>query len=168
MTKQEKPLKHVALIATLALSCAGAQAASGKLKIDVDSPGFVSGSKVIEFENGVPQTIVFSQPNPERFDPRCSVLGLVPTSGEVPTQIALTIDATKFDGGAVDVQTKLLATKAGATREQLVSVKGDKALCPSLRREETVVTSRVGREGTEILRASSFNNLVIAVKLTVE
>lgn len=162
-------MKHAVLIATLALNCAVAHAASGKLQIDVDSPGFVSGSKVIEFENGVPQTIVFSQPNAEKFDQRCSVLGLVPTSGEVPTQIALTIAATKFDGdSAIYVQTKILATKAGATGEQLVSVKGDKAQCPSLRREETVITSRVGREGTEILRATSFDNLVMAVKLTAE
>ncbi|MBF6989422.1 hypothetical protein [Cupriavidus sp. IK-TO18] len=161
-------MKHVILFATLALACAGAQAASGKLKIDVDSPGFVSGSRVIEFENGVPQTIVFSQPSAEKFDPRCSVLGLVSASGEVPTKVALIIAATKFDGGTIEVQTKLLASKAGPTREQLVSVKGDKARCPSIRGEETVITSSVGKAGTEILRATSFDNLELAVKLTAQ
>lgn len=161
-------MKHAIVIATLALTCAGAQAASGKLRIDADSPGFVSGSKVIEFENGVPQTVVFSQPNPEKFDPRCSVLGLVPPSGEVPTQIALTINARIFESGAIDAETKVLATKAGAVGEQLVSVKGEKARCPSLRREESVISSRVGHEGTEILHATSFDNLVIAVKLTAD
>ncbi|WP_427308983.1 hypothetical protein [Cupriavidus sp. H39] len=161
-------MKHAVILATLALACAGAQAASGKLKIDVDSPGFVSGSRIIEFENGVPQTIVFTQPSAETFDARCSALGLVSASGEVPTKVTLTVVATKFDDGEIEVQTKVLASKAGPAKEQLVSVKGDKARCPSVRGEESIITSLVGREGTEILRAASFDNLELAVRLTAQ
>ncbi|WP_354673905.1 hypothetical protein [Cupriavidus alkaliphilus] len=80
----------------------------------------------------------------------------------------MTVVATKFDDGEIEVQTKVLASKAGPAKEQLVSVKGDKARCPSVRGEESIITSLVGREGTEILRSASFDNLELAVRLTAQ
>lgn len=129
-------------------------AATSTIEVKVESKSFLSGSRTLQLEDGVPQTVTLQQPVAEKFDGRCSIFGLIEPDGGIPTTVKIDITANRVDDKNVMTVAKILARKAGDVRETLVSARGDRANCPTISGISTEVSSMVrAGESTRIFDA---------------
>jgi len=125
-------------------------AANTTLEIKVDSETYVSGSRVVELEDGVTKTVVFERTGSVKYDKRCAFFGLIGPDGDVPTTVKVDVTTKRLEGGRVLARADLKASGAGEAREALVSANGDRAVCPSVTgtTSEASANLRVGEPQT--------------------
>lgn len=151
-------MKTILAAATIAASLVPfhAEAATGLLEVKVDAPAFVSGTKVIEFENRVPQTVIFGGSTGGKVDAHCALT----------KRVEVKVVAFRYDDGMVDAQAEITAVKTGPTNPALVSATSEQKACPSLHTEVIRVAALLDLQPKEVYRATDGQDLTISVGLT--
>jgi len=140
-----KSIRRGGAIVVACLLPAASFAATSTVDVRVESKSFLSGSRTLQLEDGVTQTVTLERPAAAKFDGRCSIFGLLGPDGGVPTIVKIDVTAKRIDDKNVVAKANIQASKVGHVRETLVSTNGDRAECPTI--------SRVSTESTGILRA---------------
>lgn len=160
----------IAVASIAILVSAHAQADTTKIRLDIESTTFVNGSQLVELQDNVPQTIVFSKPGDRVFDKRCAMFGIVSPDGTVPTNVEVRIVAKRFDDGTVLAHGELKANKVGKVQETQVAINGDSADCPSRAGVLAESNVKVTKGKPQVLYSGwdSKNEATIDVRLTVQ